>query len=55
MAEAVYPIEWVNSEMENGKPLWYSKGNRKLPYNVTSRAVNYYFDLVFDWRGTLYA
>ena len=52
MAEAVYPTEWVDSEMENGKPLWYAKGNQKLPYNVTSRAVNYYFDLATTGKAS---
>ena len=44
-AEAIYPFYNSGFETERGKPLWYSEGSYRVPFNITTRAVNYYFQL----------
>lgn len=44
-AEAVYPYLNPGLKGENGRPLWYLAEDYKVPFNVTMRAVNYFFDL----------
>ena len=42
-AEAVYPYLNPGLKGENGMPLWYTDESYKVPFNVTIRAVNYFF------------
>lgn len=47
-AESVYPFNLTTDA--TGKPIWYLKGEPERSYNITPRAINYYFNSAANYK-----